>query len=173
MHKDVSEMGGAQSQSRSSKRKTDDGAWAARATKAARAILRAVPSTTAAQVGAYRLSRDAQLPHFQASGTPSPANGNITWVLFVQSVPGADVYFDSFQVYVEQPRVAARQQDRCPDDVIRACERAAVTLYPRWAKRGATVHVQHALVGGNNRRRILVARSSWIVVNGRMRKHVV
>ncbi len=160
-------MGGAQSTGTGQ----DDDAWARGAAKGARAILRAVPTATAAQVGAHRVRRGSGRATFHASGTPAPvptpSNTAVTWSLLVQSVPGSSTHFDSFEVYVEEEEEQRRAAwgSEPPMEVILACERAALALYPRWARNGVTVRVQHAQVSGSTRRR-LGARSNWSVLRG-------
>ena len=126
-------------------------------------------SSTAAQVGAYRLSAgDNKTPSFHGSGTQSPPPGAVTWVMFIQSIPGSQYDFDSFNVYVEEPH-RIKSDGQVPRDIVRACEKAALSLYPKWASEGVMVNVFHALLGGQKKRN-LQCRSSWKVVNGRVHK---
>ncbi len=146
-----------------------DNPWVKRATKANRALLKHLPMATAAQVGAYRLSAgDNKTPSFHGSGTQSPPPGAVTWVMFIQTIPGSQYDFDSFNVYVEEPH-RIKSDGQVPRDIVRACEKAALSLYPKWASEGVTVHVFHALLGGQKKRNIQ-CRSSWNVVSGRVHK---
>jgi hypothetical protein len=144
-----------------------------RATRAAFKSLRQVPDATAVQVGAFRVQKGEKHAALIRASTPPPPPGHITWLLFVQSRPDQLTYFDSFEVYVEERSTSRPPPSQPPPSqpshaIVRACEGMALTLYPRWAKAGAQVHLlSRSLPPG--RRGPVAPKVSWVVTSGAVR----